>query len=194
MFYLCFMIKHRGQPVIDKILDTAGHLFYTQGYNTTGINQVIEEADIARASLYKHFESKTDLMVAYLERTHERWYERLQSDIEKVSDPKQKLLAVFDHHSERQKIREFGGCPFVKANMEAGTCDPRILSEIQKTKDRQKRFIGQLVAHSGHRKILSDKELTETIYLMVEGGVVASSVTKGCTDLQAAKKIIHKLI
>ena len=40
------MIKKRGQAVIDKILDTAGRLFYEQGYDNTGINQVIEEADI----------------------------------------------------------------------------------------------------------------------------------------------------
>src|ERR1700743_1296168 len=177
------MIKQRGQVVVDKILDTAGRLFYTQGYNVTGINQVIEEADIAKGSLYKHFESKTDLMIAYLERTDDRWYERFQSDINAVADPKQKLLAIFDHHRERQEIREFGGCPFVKANMEAGASDPRILAEIQKAKDRLKGFIGQLVAGSGHRKILSDKELTETIYLLVEGAVVASSVYKGCTDL-----------
>src|ERR1700748_2614267 len=106
------MIKQRGQIVTDKILDTAERLFYTQGYNSTGINQVIEEADIAKASLYKHFQSKTDLMVAYLERFHRQWFERLETDIAKTADPKQKLLAIFDHHTERQRIREYGGCPF----------------------------------------------------------------------------------
>src|SRR5581483_10937532 len=126
--YLCAMKKQRGQVVTDKILDTAERLFYKQGYNNTGINQVIEEADIAKGSLYKHFESKTDIMVAYLERRYKQWFENLENAVSKVADPKQKLLMVIEHHLERQKIREYGGCPFVKAYDEAGMSDPRILA------------------------------------------------------------------
>lgn len=188
------MIKKRGQPVIDKILDTAGRLFYTQGYNNTGINQVIEEADIAKGSLYKHFESKTDLMVGYLQKAHELWYDRLVADVEKVSDPKQKILAVLDHHQERQRIRAYGGCPFIKANDEAGQSDPRILAEIQRAKAQAKAFIGQLVAASGHKQALSDQELTEMVFLLTEGAVVSCSVFKENTDLLAAKKLIQNLI
>lgn len=188
------MIKQRGQTVVDKILDTAERLFYIQGYNNTGINQVIEEADIAKGSLYKHFESKTDLMVAYLQRFHQQWFERFEASINKVADPKGKLLAIFDHHIERQQFREYGGCPFIRANNDAGMCDPRILAEIQQVKERLKNFIKQLVANSGHKKILTDKELAETIFLMAEGGIVAGSVFKEGTDLKAAKKIIQKLI
>ncbi|HTH54867.1 MAG TPA: TetR/AcrR family transcriptional regulator [Cyclobacteriaceae bacterium] len=188
------MIKPRGQFVTDKILETADHLFYFQGYSNTGINQVIDEADIAKGSLYKHFESKADLMVAYLERTHQLWFERFKGKIEKVIDPKEKLLAVFDHHLERQQVRAFGGCPFIKANAEAGMSDSRILPEIQSAKKRFKKFVGQLVAKSGHKKILTDKELTETICLLTEGGIALGSVFKQGKDLETAKKIIQKLI
>ena len=114
------MNKQRGQVVIDRILDTAERLFYTQGYHNTGINQVIDEADIAKASLYKHFGSKDDLMLAYLQRLHQRWIECLEATVNNVIDPKGRLLAVLDYHGERQQIREYGGCPFVKGNDEAG--------------------------------------------------------------------------
>src|ERR1700760_3704164 len=119
-------MKQRGQIVTDKILDTAERLFFKQGYNITGINQVIEEADIAKASLYKHFESKVDLLIAYLQRFHEHWFARLEADVNSVQDPKQKLLALFEHHRERQVQGGFGGCRFVKANDEAGMCDTRV--------------------------------------------------------------------
>ncbi len=188
------MIKQRGQVVTDKILDTAAKLFYEQGYCNTGINQVIDEADIAKASLYKHFETKTDLLVAYIQRTHERWFERLEAAVNKVSNPKAKLLAVFDHHLERQEIRQFGGCPFIKANDEAGTEDPRVLEEIQKTKNHFREYIKSLVVKSGHKKILSDKELADTIHLMLEGAIAITAVFKRATELQSAKKIIQKLI
>ena len=188
------MIKKRGQAVVDKILDTAERLFYRQGYDNTGINQVIEEADIAKASLYKHFQSKADLLMGCLERLDQRWYDRLVADIEKVADPKAKLLAVFDHHGQRQEVREYGGCPFIKANLEAGMTNPRVLANIQQNKQKFKDFISRLVVHSGHKKILTDEELTEIIFLMTEGGITISSVFKQATDLQSAKKIIKKLI
>jgi AcrR family transcriptional regulator len=194
MIYLCLMKKQRGQIVTDKILDTAERLFYTQGYCNTGINQVIEEADIAKGSLYKHFETKTDLLVAYIQRGHERWFSRLEEAVNKVSDPKKKLLAIFDHHIERQETREFGGCPFIKVNNEAGVSDPRVLDEIQKTKQHSIDFIKTLVANSGHKKILTDKELTDTVFVMLEGAITTASVFKKATPIETAKKIIQKLI
>ncbi|WP_170828398.1 TetR/AcrR family transcriptional regulator [Chryseobacterium soldanellicola] len=187
-------MKQRGQAVTDKILDTAGRLFYAQGYNNTGINQIIEEADIAKASLYKHFETKTDLLVAYIQRAHERWISRLEEAINNVTDPKEKLLAMFDHHLERQEVRQFGGCPFIKANDEAGTDDPRVLAEIQAAKLHSKKFIKELVAKSEHKKIMTDEELSETIYVMLEGSIVTASVFKSPDAIQSAKKIIKKLM
>ncbi|MVM31375.1 TetR family transcriptional regulator [Spirosoma sp. HMF4905] len=193
MAYLCVM-KQRGQVVVDKILDTAERLFYAQGYSNTGINQVIEEADIAKASLYKHFDTKTDLLVAYIQRTHERWFNRIENAVNEVADPKDKLLALFDHHVERQEIRQFGGCPFIKANDEAGTSDPRVLAEIQLTKQHSKDFIKTLVVNSGHKKLLTDQELAELIFITLEGAIAAASVFKQPTELQSAKQIIQKLI
>lgn len=188
------MKRLRGQVIIDKILDTAERLFYEQGFSNTGINQVIEEADIAKASLYKHFESKNDLLVAYLQRFHERWFDRLETFVNNEPDPKNKLLAVISYHQERQQFRQFGGCPFIKANEEAGMVDPRIRAEIQQAKQHVKAFIKELVIHSGHRQILTDEELAETIFLMIEGGVVEASIFKQTDDLQFAKEIIQKLI
>ncbi|ASK32309.1 TetR family transcriptional regulator [Chryseobacterium sp. T16E-39] len=187
-------MKQRGQVVIDKILDTAERLFYAQGYNNTGINQIIEESDIAKASLYKHFDTKTDLLIAYVRRTHELWFSRLEASINKVTDPKGKLLALFDHHMERQKVRLYGGCPFIKANDEAGMSDPKVLAEIQSAKIHSRQFITTLVENSGHKKILTDDELAETIYVMLEGSIVTASVFKKPDEIRSAKKIIEKLI
>ncbi|MDJ1505793.1 TetR/AcrR family transcriptional regulator [Xanthocytophaga agilis] len=187
-------MKQRGQIVTDKILDTAERLFYTQGYCNTGINQVIEESDIAKASLYNHFQTKTDLLIAYIKRTHERWFDRFETVINQVADPKEKLLAIFDYHMERQQLRQFGGCPFIKANDEAGMSDPRVLSQIQQAKQHSKDFIAALVANSGHKKLLTDQELTQTIFLSLEGAIAIGSVFKQPSEIESAKNIIQKLI
>jgi len=52
--------------VKEHIIKTAADLFYTNGYNSTGINEIIKEAGIAKATLYNHFKSKGDVCIAYL--------------------------------------------------------------------------------------------------------------------------------
>ena len=188
------MTQPRGQQVVDKILESADKLFYRQGYNATGINQIVEEAGVAKASLYQHFDSKTDLLVGCLELNHKAWFTRLTTRIDETPDPKQRLLAIFDYHIGRQQIREHGGCPFIKANDEAGMTEPRVLEQIQKVKQQFRDLLKQLVAKSGHKQIISDEDLVELIFLMIEGGTTAASVFKNTADLQAARLIIQKLI
>jgi AcrR family transcriptional regulator len=55
----------------ERILETAYKLFYTQGYNVTGINQILDQAKVAKASLYQHFGSKEELRVAYIKKVRE---------------------------------------------------------------------------------------------------------------------------
>ncbi len=188
------MKQPRGQQVVDKILDSTNKLFYQQGYNVTGINQIIEEAGIAKGSLYQHFQSKADLMIGYIQLNHEGWFSRLKTYLDEAPDPKQKLTAIFDYHITRQEYREYGGCPFIKANDEAGMSDPRLLKEIQEAKQHFRDLVGELVAGSGHKQALTDTELANLIFMLIEGGTVAGSVFKNTTDLQSGKQIIQKLI
>jgi AcrR family transcriptional regulator len=55
-------------PARDRILQTAGRLFYREGYRAVGVDRVIAEADVAKATFYKHFPAKDDLIVALIER------------------------------------------------------------------------------------------------------------------------------
>ena len=62
----------KKKSIRDAIVNTAARLFYKQGYSNTGINQIIEETKIAKSSLYQHFRSKEDLLMAYLKVTGEQ--------------------------------------------------------------------------------------------------------------------------
>ena len=70
MLYICTMKK---LGVKDRIVETASDLFYHNGYNQTGINQIIAEAGVAKASMYQHYRSKEDIAVAYLRKRHINW-------------------------------------------------------------------------------------------------------------------------
>lgn len=188
------MTQPRGQAVVDKILDSANKLFYKNGYNTTGINEIIADAGVAKGSLYQHFDSKTDLLIGYIDLNHRGWFTRLTALVDQTPDPKQKLLALFDYHIARQDFREYGGCPFIKANDEAGNSDERVLKEIRAVKQQFRDFTAALVVRSGHKRLLSDRELTDLIFCLVEGGTTAASVFKNTADLEASKAIVEKLI
>ncbi|WP_050019911.1 TetR/AcrR family transcriptional regulator [Chryseobacterium sp. P1-3] len=74
----------------ERILRVASELFYKQGYNSTGINQIIAEADIAIGSLYNHFPSKNELLQAYLIREEQHWFEGFENSVVNSSGPREK--------------------------------------------------------------------------------------------------------
>lgn len=180
--------------VKDRIVEVASRLFYEQGYNLTGINQIIDEADIARASLYNHFGSKTELLLAYLEKAEKTWFNNLNAFLEPVADPKEKLLSLFDHRIWRQQKTGFGGCQFIKISAEVSREETNVLKVVQAQKKRLHEFIGELVRHVDHSPLLSDKQLTDMIFLFLEGGAVNGAIAKNSAALNSGKAIVEKFL
>src|SRR5580704_18588218 len=96
--------------VREQIVSTADRLFYKQGYNLTGINQIIEEAGVAKASLYYHFPSKEDLCVEYLKRRYEIWSAMLAIFLDGITDPKKSIVRIFECRSQYLINTNYGGC------------------------------------------------------------------------------------
>jgi len=183
----------RESAVKDRILDTASRLFYDQGYNLTGINQIIEEASIARASLYNHFEAKSDLLLAYLDRTHQRWFEELEEFLRPFTDPREKLLAIFDFRIRRQQKLKYRGCHFNKITAEA--CEEEgVAQRVLVHKERLRGYIHQLVLRVKHRRLLDDDMLTDTIFLLMEGGLAVGAMYRNSKDTKSAKRIVENLL
>ncbi|MFC0267907.1 TetR/AcrR family transcriptional regulator [Kushneria aurantia] len=80
--------------VRDGILDAAELLFIMQGYRATGVNQIIREAGVAKASFYHHFPSKTALAEAFVQRRHKRWFQSVEQRLAAEDDPRDKLRAL----------------------------------------------------------------------------------------------------
>lgn len=79
----------------ERILDTASRLFYRHGFVSVGVDTIIAEAGVAKMSLYRHFPSKDDLIVAYLEHSNERfwaWFDAATGD----GAPRAQLVNLFD--------------------------------------------------------------------------------------------------
>jgi AcrR family transcriptional regulator len=107
------------QSARERLLAAANELFYAEGVQTVGIDRVIEHAGVAKASLYNTFGSKENLVQAYLEGRHEATLERLRRSIARHSEPRRRLLAVFDAQAEIFAEPGFHGCAFTAASAEA---------------------------------------------------------------------------
>jgi AcrR family transcriptional regulator len=183
----------RESAVKDRILDTASRLFYDQGYHVTGINQIIEEADIARASLYNHFTSKTELLLAYLDRTHEEWFLELDLYLALFSTPREKLLALFDFRIQRQRKLKYRGCHFNKITAETGE-DEEVARRVRTHKERFRRYILELVHQTDHRVGIDDEMLADTLFLLLEGGIAIGAMFRSSELAEKARAIADSLL
>jgi AcrR family transcriptional regulator len=103
----------------ERLLAAANELFYTEGVHTVGIDRVIEQAGVAKASLYSTFGSKDELVGAYLESRHAVTTERITRGLGRYRTPRDRLLGVFDAQGELFADPGFRGCAFVSASAES---------------------------------------------------------------------------
>jgi AcrR family transcriptional regulator len=108
-----------GPSARKRLLEAASELFYAEGVHTVGIDRVIERAGVAKASLYNTFGSKDELVRAYLEGRHAATSARITRYLERYSDPRERLLGVFEAQGELFAEPGFRGCAFVSASAES---------------------------------------------------------------------------
>jgi AcrR family transcriptional regulator len=105
--------------VEDRLVATASELFYREGVRAVGIQRVIEEAGVAKASLYAHFESKDELVAACLDQRICKWRAHVDAHLaQSALDARGKLLLLFDLQVEWIRSPEFRGCPLQSVGTE----------------------------------------------------------------------------
>ena len=109
-----------GADARERTLSTAYRLFSQHGVQAVGIDRIIAEAGIAKATLYKHFGSKEELVLATLQRREDLWSRGwLEREIERRADtPRTRLLAIFDAFDEWFRRDDYESCLFVNALLE----------------------------------------------------------------------------
>ena len=103
----------------ERLLAAANELFYNEGVHTVGIDRVIEQAGVAKASLYNTFGSKDELVRAYLEARHASVAQRITRAVDRYHTPRERLLAVFEGQGELFAEPGFRGCAFARASAES---------------------------------------------------------------------------
>ncbi|MBK4347696.1 TetR/AcrR family transcriptional regulator [Lacisediminihabitans changchengi] len=113
--------RTRRRPALERVIHTSDRLFYERGIHATGVDQIVAEADVSKATLYAHFATKDDLIVHYLRGRSTRWREYLSTELDRRGGtPRQLIGIVFDVLGEWFIEDGFRGCPFINAEAE---CD-----------------------------------------------------------------------
>lgn len=167
----------------ERVLKTAAQLFHQNGYNTTGINAIIEHAKVAKASFYDHYKTKDDLGVAYLEQRHKVWFEGLALAIEKHTAQKKKITASFEYLKEMNAKENYRGCAFLNMLSEISPSDTKIYEVIYRHKSELQMFFQQLV---------NNKEQAFMIYMLFEACLTESQLYQSQDYINKTIKFLSK--
>ena len=115
------MTPKPGAGARERILNTAYELFCREGVQAVGVDRVTAQADVAKTTLYRHFPSKQDLVLAVLELREQRWTVNwLVREVEQRAEaPDARLLAFFDVFDEWFRRKDYEACLFISTMLES---------------------------------------------------------------------------
>jgi AcrR family transcriptional regulator len=182
----------------DQIVKTASRLFYNQGYNLTGINQVIKEAGVAKASLYYHFKSKEDLCVAYLKQRYEIWFSLLNQYLESVSDPSLRIIKTFECRAQYLTDTHFGGCTYLRISSEMPRRSRKISRQAILQKEKHHQFFQEEVRkikwRAGGNGIRDTNDLAHVIFILFDGATAQCQIYRELWPIDYAIKAVKQLL
>ncbi|MGL5824121.1 MAG: TetR/AcrR family transcriptional regulator [Nocardioides sp.] len=171
-----------------RLLDTAERLFYADGIRGVGVERLLAESGVGRASFYRHFPSKDDLVVAVLSARDQRWREWFADAVAAHGNGP---LAVFDALADRFASTDFRGCAFINTMVE--TADPRsVAHRIAADHKRQvTAYVDRLLADAGR----ADHEpLAEQFMILMDGAIVTALRERTIEPAHRAKKVAEALL
>jgi AcrR family transcriptional regulator len=166
----------------ERLLDTAYELFSRRGIRDVGIDEVIERAGVAKRTLYRHFPSKDDLVLAFLERREQRWtLGWVEAEARRRgSTPEAQLLAIFDAFDEWFRRADFEACAFINVLLEMGPEHPAGAASIGHLEN-----IRSVVRRLAEAAGLHDTAaFAHSWHILMKGSIVAAA--EG--DQQAARR------
>lgn len=174
-----------------RLIDAASALFFRDGINATGIAAVAEFAGVSKMTLYAHFASKDELIVAFLDKRNERWEAAVEQTLAASEASADKLLGLFDLH--RQWLREGGlrGCPYVNSAAEF----PDRSHPVRLAVDRHKQGVKQHLLDLAESARLSNPQtLVRRLFLLLEGAFLTGALENDDSVFLVARELAAELI
>lgn len=176
----------------DHLVDTALKLFSRYGFHATGIDRILSESGVAKMTLYKHFKSKDELILAALQRRDELHRNWLTSEVERLATaPHERLLALFTALTSWFNSDDFAGCCFINATAEYAERESPIHAAAAEHKRMIRAYILELAISTVAKNA---DELTDQLMLLMEGAIVAAQISGEVAPARHAKAAAEILI
>ncbi len=167
----------------ERILDTSYDLFSKYGVRAVGVDTIIEQSGVAKMTLYRHFRSKDELVLAFLQEREEVWtIHWLEASVENLTaDPRERLLAIFDVFDPWFRRPDFEGCSFVNLMLEAGVDETMVRLACVDHLANIRDFLRRLATEAG---AADPDNLACQWHILMKGSIVAA----GEGDVEAARR------
>jgi AcrR family transcriptional regulator len=176
----------------DHLIDTALELFCRDGFHATGIDKILAVSGVAKMTLYKHFKSKDELILAALRRRDERFRNWFMRAVERrAKAPRERLLATFDVLDEWFSGRDFSGCMFINASAEYGRHDDPIHTTSAEHKRLVLAYVRELATAAGADE---PEVLARGLMLLMEGAIVMAHVAGQRDAARQARQAAEVLV
>jgi AcrR family transcriptional regulator len=182
--------EQRRRTAKQRLLQAADDLFYSEGIHTVGIDRVIAHAGVAKGSLYYSFTGKDELVHEYLIHRHGKWAERVTAGIEAHTDPRARILAVYDVLGTLFAQPDYRGCAFMNATAEAAP----------DSVEAQAATTFRAWVHNLFLDLASDvdagdpKQLAETLVLLYDGAVATAQMDRAPEAARTARRTAELIL
>jgi len=177
----------------EHLIDTAISLFAERGYHATGIDTILAQSGVSKKTLYRHFRSKDELILAALKKYDGLFRNDFMRRVEERADsPDKRLLAVFDVAADWFEDNDFFGCLYISATSEFSESGTPIRQACMDFKAQMRRYIEELCSSLPAQ---DPQALAEEIALLLEGAIVTAQVSgTGRRAAQVARGLAEMLI
>jgi AcrR family transcriptional regulator len=174
----------------ERLLDSAYELFARRGIRAVGIDEVIDRAGVAKATLYRHFQSKDDLVVAFLALREQRWtLAWVEAEARRRgSTAEEQLLAIFDLFDEWFHRDDFEACSFINVLLEMGPAHPAGRASIVHLENIRS-VVSRLAEEAGLRE---PESFARSWHILMKGSIV--SAAEGDADAARRARAIARLL
>ena len=182
--------KQKASPA-DRLLDAATALFAAHGIRAVGIDRIIGEAGVARASLYSAFGSKDALVTEYLRRLDLRDRRRFEDAALPLASPLDRVLALFDLAISSAPVRNYRGCQYLNAATEfPGELDS-MLGPVREHRDWLHEQLTHMLTEAGRAgaPLLATK--IQTIY---DGALAGSKFSCSEEPIRVGRAMVEELL
>ena len=175
----------------ERILRSAFRLFYAHGPRGAGVDTVIADSGVAKATLYKHFPSKDDLVLAYLDQVDSVWFGQLRAAARAAGDdPRDQLVGLFDALSSACRREGYHGCAFINTAAESVAGTP-VHARTVEHKDVVRSWVTDLARRAGAADpALLGRQLT----VLLDGGLAGGVLGADPSTAEAAKAAATVLV